>query len=266
MSSVAFDRVAHLVRVPARLGADELHFIVDTGIGVTVVNERLAERADVERLDESYAGRRMSGQLVEAPLVRLPSLSVGDYEVSGQVAAAVDLGDGFDGILGPSYFAGRIVTTDPAAGTFTVHEPDEHVEGIVVPLQLHRDGRSADPFAELVLPSGRTVLVEVDTGSDSLILDTRFMGECGLEVGGRGVDAREGVDETGHSYVRYDATLSGSVHLAAAPETAQDRPKVIFQEIVHDGLVGSDYLYRYRFSFDLAGERMLLSPLGSPAG
>jgi hypothetical protein len=39
---------------------------------------------------------------------------------------------------------------------------------------------------------------------------------------------------------------------------------VIFQEIIHDGLVGAEYLYRYRFSFDLAGERMVLSPLESP--
>ena len=130
-----------------------------------------------------------------------------------------------------------------------------------MPLDVHRDGPSADPFAELVLPSGRTVLVEVDTGSDCLILDTRFMAECGLEVGGPGVSAREGVDETGNAYVRYDATLAGAVHLAGAPETAQDAPKVIFQEIIHDGLVGSDFLYRYRFSFDLAGERMVLGPL-----
>ena len=262
MSTVAFDRVAHLVRVPARLGGDELRFLVDTGIGITVVNERLAQRGDVERLDESYAGRRMSGQLVEAPLVRLPALAVGDYVVDGHVAAAVDLGEGFDGILGPTYFADRVVTTDPAAGALTVHEKDDRVEGIEVPLRMHRDGRSADPFAELVLPSGRAVLVEVDTGSDRLIVDTGFMAECGLAIGGPGVTAGEGVDETGHSYVRYDATLAGSVHLAAAPETAQDHPGVIFQRIVHDGLVGSDYLYRYRFSFDLAGERMLLSPLG----
>jgi hypothetical protein len=260
VSTVPFDRVAHLVRVPVRLDGDELHFLVDTGIGVTVVNERLAERADVERLDESYSGRRMSGQLVEAPLVQLPALSVGDYEVAGHVAASVDLGEGFDGILGPSYFAHHVVTTDPAAGTFTVHEEGELVEGIEVPLEIHRDGRSADPFAELVLPSGRTVVVEVDTGSDCLILDTRFMAECGLEVGGAGVTAREGVDETGHPYVRYDAKLPGRVHLAAAPETGQDDAKVIFQEIIHDGLVGSDYLYRYRFSFDLAGARMVLSP------
>jgi hypothetical protein len=266
MTVVGFDRVAHLIRVPVRLGDDELHFLVDTGIGVTGVSERLSARPDVEALAETYAGRRMSGQLVEAPLVRLPNLAVGDYAVDGHVAVSVDLGEGFDGILGPAYFADRIVTTDPAAGTFTVHEPGETVEGMDLPLDVHRDEFSADPFVELVLPSGRTVLVEVDTGSDCLILDSRFMAECGLEVGGPGVTAREGVDETGHPYVRYDAALAGAVHLKAAPETAQDAPKVIFQEIIHDGLVGSDYLYRYRFSFDLAGSRLVLTPLGASPG
>jgi hypothetical protein len=86
------------------------------------------------------------------------------------------------------------------------------------------------------------------------------MAECGLDADGPDVTSREGVDETGHSYVRHDATLPGSVHLAAAPQTAQAHPQVIFQEIIHDGLVGADYLYRYRFSFDLAGARMVLSP------
>lgn len=260
-STVRFDRVAHLVRVPVRLGGDPLRFLVDTGIGVTVVSTRVAARPDVVALGRTYAGRRMSGQLVEAPLVRLPTLALGDHAVDGHVAAAVDLGDQFDGILGPTYFGDRIVTTDPVATAFTVADAGAQVTGIEVPLELHRDGPSADPFVRLVLPSGRTVLVEVDTGSDHLILDTRFMAECGLRADGPDVGTREGVDETGHGYVRYDATLPGSVHLAAAPETAQANPRVIFQAIVHDGLVGADFLYRYRFSFDLAGERMVLGPM-----
>jgi hypothetical protein len=258
---VVFDRVAHLIRVPVRLGQDELHFLVDTGIGITVVSERLAARPDVESIGDTYAGRRMSGQLVEAPLVRLPQLRVAGYAVEGHLAAAVDLGEGFDGILGPTYFEDRVVTTDVVAGTFTVHDPATVVEGTQVPLELHRDGPSADPFATLVLPSGRSVLVEVDTGSDCLILDTRLMAECGLEIGGPGVTAREGIDETGHHYVRYDATLAGSVQLEAAPGTSQAAPRVIFQDIIHDGLIGCDYLYRHRFSFDLAGERMVLGAL-----
>jgi hypothetical protein len=264
-TTVPLERYAHLVQLRAGLAGDEQTFLVDTGIGVTVVSSALAARADVEPLGATYAGRRMSGQVVEAPLVRLPRLAVGDHEVEGHVAAVADLGADFDGILGPAYFGDRVVTTDVAAGTFTVHEPGARVDGLEVPLEVHLDEhphvQSADPFVELVLPSGRTVLVEVDTGSDRLILDTRYLAECGLSVTDERVSTRKGVDETGFAYTRHDATLPGAVHLAAAPATAQDSPRVMFQEIVHDGLVGSEFLYRYRFSFDLAGERLVLGPL-----
>jgi hypothetical protein len=259
MSTVPLDRLAHFVRVPVSLGGDELRFLVDTGIGPTVVSTAVADRPDVHALGESYAGRRMSGQLVEAPTVRLPALALGDHVVEDHTAVAFDLGEGFDGIVGPAFFGDRMTTTDVVAGTFTVHERGATIDGISVPVDVHRDRLGADPFVDLVLPSGRTVSVEVDTGSDCLILDTRFMAECGLEAGGPGVSARDGVDETGNTYVRYDARLAGAVHLAAAPETAHHAPKVIFQKIIHDGLVGSDFLYRYRFSFDLAGERLVLS-------
>ena len=158
MTVVSFDRVAHLIRVPVRLGDShddqELHFLVDTGIGVTVVSDRLSARPDVEALAETYAGRRMSGQLVEAPLVRLPTLAVGDDAVDGHVAASVDLGDGLDGILGPAYFADRIVTTDPTAGTFTVHQPGETVEGVEVPVESVTTGSRPIPSLSSCCPAG----------------------------------------------------------------------------------------------------------------
>jgi hypothetical protein len=38
-----------------------------------------------------------------------------------------------------------------------------------------------DPFVQLVLPSGREICVEVDIGSDSLILDT-YLSDCGVDA------------------------------------------------------------------------------------
>lgn len=49
------------------------------------------------------------------------------------------------------------------------------------------------------------------------------------------------------------------VHLAAAPETAQVSPRVQFQGIIHDGLVGSSYLERFRMTFDVTGSRLVLA-------
>ena len=41
-------------------------------------------------------------------------------------------------------------------------------------------------------------------------------------------------------------------------DTAQHAPRVQFQKIVHDGLVGTDYLERYRFTVDLSAGVLVL--------
>jgi hypothetical protein len=116
-----------------------------------------------------------------------------------------------------------------------------------------------DPFTQLILPSGREIVVEVDTGSHHLILDTRFMADCGVGVEDPDVDTKTGTDETGYQWTRRWATAHGSVHLAAAPQTAQADPRVQFQDIIYDGLIGSEYLERYRLHLDVAGSRIILS-------
>lgn len=183
--TVDFDRVAHLVRVPVRVGDDAYRFLVDTGIGLTVVSPAIAARADVRSTGETMSGRRMSGQQIEAPLVNLPTVTLGEYTLTDHVAGVADLGDEFDGILGPDSFAGHTVVTDPAARTLTMGDPAQP-RGYEIPLEMRREGVAVSGFAALVLPSGRQVSVEVDTGSDCLILDTRFAADCGVDLDGPG--------------------------------------------------------------------------------
>jgi hypothetical protein len=269
-TTIAFDRVQHLVRIPVRVDGSDHRFLVDTGIGVTVVSSRFAECPDVTDTGETYAARRMSGQVVAVPLVQLPALQIGDLTVPPHVAGVADLGSedgpmGFHGLIGPGAFTSYVVTTDPVAQTLTFTSREDFVaEGSVVSIDVRRDGPSYDPFVPLVLPSGRTISVEIDTGSPDLILDTRFLADCGLELSDPRIDVTTGTDETGYEWTRRFATIDGAVHLADAPETAQSAPRVQFQDIVHDGLVGTEYLERYRFSFDVSGELLVLGALASP--
>lgn len=267
ITTVSFDRVQHLVRVPVGLGGDSYRFLVDTGIGTTVVSSAVAARRDVVSTGETFSGQRMSGQTVEVPLVRLPQLTLGDYAIDGHIACVADLGDadgpdGFAGIIGLPFFDDHVVTTDPSAMTLTVQPSTtfDVGDGYVIPLQMRRDGTSVDPFTTLVLPSGREVRVEVDTGSCNLILDTRFMADCAVQVDSPDVTTTTGTDETGFHWTRHWVTIPGNVWLTAAPQTVQSGPRVQFQEIIHDGLIGTDYLERYRVSFDVSGARMILSP------
>jgi hypothetical protein len=267
MVTVPFDRVSHLIRVPVLIAGEPYRFLVDTGIGLTVVSPVLAARPEVEATGSTTTARRMSGQEIVSPLVRLPVLTLGSWSVDGHVAAVADFGEvdgpnGFAGILGLDLFADQVLTIDPAAMTLTVQSPASFsaAGGYPVPLEIDRDGTSIDTFTKLILPSGREVTVEVDTGSANLILDTRFMPDCGVELGDPAVETKTGTDETGYQWTRHWSTVAGEIHLSGAPETAQSAARVQFQDIIYEGLIGTDYLDRYRTSVDISGSRLILSP------
>jgi predicted aspartyl protease len=100
MTTVPFDRLRHMIRVPVTVGGDPYLFLVDTGIGVTVVSPAVAARADVRHTGETFTGRRMSGQEIRSPLVGLPEVRFGAYAVAGHPACVADLGVERGGGLG----------------------------------------------------------------------------------------------------------------------------------------------------------------------
>ncbi|MBI1377822.1 MAG: hypothetical protein GC157_10125 [Frankiales bacterium] len=290
MTAVGYDQVEHLVRIPVEVdGVGPLPFLVDTGIGVSVVSPVVAERLGLEPTGEQHTGRRMSGQAVTTPLVRLPALSVGGHAITGQVAGSIDLGippDVAVGILGlralPRFVldAGERTLTVLAGDDPLSWPPDDHRDAAAtadvepaadgagagpaaaargwasVPLHVEDDGPSTDPFVDLELPSGRVVRVEVDTGSEALILDTRFLPDCGIDPDT--VEFVSGTDQTGAPWRRHIADIAGAVALAGAPGTRQESPRVIFQEIIHDGLVGTAFLLRTALAVDVPGRRLAL--------
>lgn len=135
-----------------QVAGDTYSFLMDTGIGLTVVSSRLADRPDVVLTGESFAGRRMSGQVVEARLVRLPVLQLGDLRVENHVAGVFDLGEGFDGIPGPGFFEGYATTVDPTSLTITVEPASAaRTDGSVVPVEVER-GRPVDRAVHVSRP------------------------------------------------------------------------------------------------------------------
>lgn len=261
--SFPFDRVGHLTLVRVDVGGEEVPFLVDTGIGVSVVSTRLAHRLGLAPLGTSYSGRRMSGQVVTAPLVKVPHVTLGGFDVPAQDAAVVDLDSAdtsrFEGILGLRCFEEHALTTDPVAMTLTVGASRSVTGGERVPLEIRRDGPCVDAYARLTLPDAQTITVEVDTGSGALILDAGYLDRGDITM--TKVEPSTGVDETGYAWSRRRGVLSGAVHLEGAPETRHLSPQVIVQDIIHDGLVGTDYLERFRYTFDVAAEALVLSPL-----
>ena len=249
---VPFEYLAHLATVPVTLDGRETTFVLDSGIGVTLVREGTA----CTPTGATFTGRRMSGQAVTLPLATVGSLAFGSLEARDAEVGIIDMSgfppelDHVDGFLSLAFFAEQPFTVDYPRGVVRPGLP----EGVELPVIVERDGPSVCVFLPLTVAGGDELRVEVDMGSDSLILDERFSGLADGDV--RRVD---GVDETGNAYTRVFGRLGGSIRPVGAPELAQDGPDVMFQRIIHDGLVGQAFLRRFAVGFDVAGARMLFA-------
>lgn len=268
---IPFDYFAgHCVYVPCRLDdTRDAKVIFDTGSGVSVLSETLLAELGHPVSGRVHRGRRMSGQELVLPLTDLYSVTIDSLRRAPFTVAAFDMsrfsvgGATADGLLSLGCFDHTPVTEDRRTRTLTVEDEASlrrrEAEGIVVPVHLRREGPEVSFFLDLELPSGSVARVEVDTGSDDLILHERFMPELGVSRGGPGVRVVEGSDETGHRFVRYGSKLKGAISAAGFEPVAQRDPPVVFQEIIYDGLIGHSFLRPYAVTYDLPRSRMIFS-------
>lgn len=267
-SVVPVRSIAHLIAVPVFAGERAARFVVDTGMGVTLVSSELATAVGCVADGRTYTGRRMSGQEVTLSLGQLRSLTIGDHRSDDVTVGIFDfeglaMPDPIDGFLALDYFRQTPMTVDYQKGEMVL-EDDESLEtrsraGVAVTVDVHRDGPATSVFLPLHSPAGGPFEVEVDTGSDSLILDVARANEVGVDLQDERTRKFEGRDETGNSFVRYFATAPCEVGVVGAPEISQTDPEVGFQQVIYDGLVGNNFLRNFVVTYDLAESRMIFS-------
>jgi hypothetical protein len=268
-STTPFTRIRHALVVAVRVAdAVETRFVLDTGIGIDLVSKRLADRLGL-RTEGEMRGKRMSGQELTVPLARLRSLSMGTARSEDVEVGVFDLAGfppafaGIDGFLSLRFFEGRPFTIDYPRGAVVLETSEtlaaRAAAGTAVPLRLDREPHALSVFFPLDLSVGEPALVEVDTGSDALILDTRYMKPLGFDPAGRDVKTTTGTDETGHAFVRRFTTLRTPIFPVAAPAMRLENSPVMFQDVIHDGLVGDGYFKHFVVTYDLPASRLILA-------
>lgn len=250
----------HMMSVPVRVDERiEGRFIVDTGIGINLISEGLCRRVGCVK-NGTYTGRRMSGQSVTVPLATVRSIEVGAHRRRDVVVGVIDgLADtpDIDGFLSLGYFEDA-VTIDDANGVLVIEDARSLARrtGTVVPAAIVRDGPSLTVTIPMSIGDAASARCEVDTGSDSLILDERYMAPLGVDLAQAKVV--NGKDETGQSFTRTFVTLDQPIH--AGGVLRQERPRVMFQRIIHDGLVGHAFLHHWTVTFDVRNSRLVFGP------
>lgn len=266
MRGVPFEYVHHLVVVPVTLDAGRTaRFVLDTGIGVTLLSSSLAAELGRRPGTSTYTGKRMSGQQVTVPLASLPSLALGPAVRTDLQVGVLDLALppelGVDGFLGLDFFAETPFTVDYEQREVVIESErslaDRRAAGTVVGVRVDRDGPTICVFLRLRVAGGPALDVEVDMGSDELILDRRFAAELGIDLEDGAVRRVDGEDETGHRYSRYFTRLGREIHPEGAPWLSQQEPEVMLQEIVYDGLLGDAFLRNFTVTYDVARAEMI---------
>ncbi|MBX3207232.1 MAG: aspartyl protease family protein [Labilithrix sp.] len=258
-----YDR--HLPSLAVRIDGElDTRFAFDTGIGINLISKPLCKMLSCVSAGQ-YVGKRMSGQEITVPLAKVRSLAVGHEEQRDVVVGVLDLVDFVEasdvqGFLSLGFFQRRPFTLDERRGELVLEDPGSVARrvagGIAVPVEVRSEGEAVTVFLPLEI-GGHTALAEVDTGSDALILDERFMAELGIDKSTAKVV--EGRDETGHAFTRWFAELSTDVHPAGAPAIRRSGVRTMFQSIIHDGLVGRRLLEPWAVTFDLPGRRMVFA-------
>jgi len=248
-------------------------FVFDTGIGVNVISKVLCKRLGCKIVGE-HTGKRMSGQEVHIPMSSVESLSVGEHGIKNVPVGIFDIeammpGSKIGGFLSLGFFRDFPYTVDYAQQTLTFENPESlkkiRAEGVVASLAPDIQGPAYGVFMPLILPNGQKISVEVDTGSQALILNEKFMKELGVNPSDSNVRRKEGKDETGHSYARFFTSLKGQVSVPGSQEISTDNPEVMFQNIIYDGLVGHYFLSHFRVTYDLQRSEIIFrAPMKGP--
>lgn len=263
----------HVMVIPVRVCNRGSFFIFDTGAGINIVSEKLAEKLGCRPIGR-HSGRRMSGQRLTMEMINVGSLQVGScvqknvpagiWHLEELLAGEPELAH-IEGFVSLEYFKNTPFTIDYKKKRIFI-EDDTTLQqrldaGKSVRIRvIHEHRIDTGVTLPLVFSNGKSAKVEVDTGSGGLILNERYMNYFGISKKGAGTKTVNGKDETGHSYVRYFSEVPVDVFVSGAPKLRLEKPRVQFQKIIYDGVVGDSFLRNFIVTYDLPHKRMIFAP------
>lgn len=269
--SVPFDFVGQSwVRVPARVGdGPETKMMIDTGMGVTLLTPEACQRAGCVR-EGTFVGHRMSGQSVTLGLARVSSLTVAGHRIENAQVAVFESDDvihrdlGVVGIAGLDLFRGQPITFDHRGMRVVLETPgslrEREAKGTKVRVRVKNEGPATDVFLPVEIAPGTIAEMEVDSGSLHMILDDRFLGALGIDPDAPSVVRKDGRDETGQAFVRRYAPLPREVRVQGGGALGvPSGASVMFQKIIHDGLLGQEFLRAHVVTFDVPHAAMIFA-------
>ena len=253
-----------LLMIPVSVGGDQtIPFALDTGAGISVLSQSL-----VDKLGGKAAGRftgfRLTGERLDLRLFTIPELRVGPVLQRNVLVAGWDGLDQFHlaGMISLNFFRHQPFTLDFRSHQLVIDTATglaaRQKHGSIVQVQIDdMRGISIALFAPFQL-DGHAAQCEVDTGSQPYIFASRYMNTLGLTAHSSGVQESDHTSVLGKSEVRYRASVS-SLRLYDTQVGTEEKPTILFEDIIYDCNVGIDIWRNRVVTFDIPHRRMLVT-------
>ncbi|MFN8608769.1 MAG: retropepsin-like aspartic protease [Vulcanimicrobiota bacterium] len=284
------------VVLPVKVGdSTSAEFLLDTGLGFNLISPRLAQKLGIEP-SPGYKVRPVTGGELELAQGRLSSLALGNQSENDQEVVVGEPrcfvgNDGetrVDGILSLAFFRNRPFTLDYANQKLILEDSeslskrkaagskvecrlsDENVVASVALMLKERPPEPANPGGLAGLLSGLgggppeppKAWVQVDTGCESLLLDSKLMFTLKINDTGANITENETTDQNGLRY-RSFASQMGKVEVGENASLSQEKLPVIFRKLQAEGVLGQTFLQRYTVTFDLPSSELIFAKAGN---
>ena len=215
-----------------------------------------------------FSGFRMTGERLDISLYRIPRLAIGPMEAKDVLVGSWDVLDKIhlDGIVSLSQFKDQPFTLDFGNKLLTFETAKtlakRRANAVVAPVQLDDlRGISIDMFSQFLL-AGHPGQCEIDTGSPTSTLSTRYMKPLDVQEDGKDVRKVQRRTIAGVPEVRYDTHIS-EIALAASSKIRLAHPPVSFVDVIYDCVVGVDFWAGKALTVDLPGRQIMVSTVPS---
>lgn len=239
-------------------------FLLDTGAGFDAVSTGLCRKLDCTTSGK-LTGKRMRGDEITLDLTQVESLEFAGISKTSWEVGITNLFDEIppelgrlDGALSLKFFSNQ---------AFTINFPKRQIlieslrslekrakDGNVVPAKLYSQLPKTLGIFLAVNAFGETGSFEVDTGNMVTILPQKHLKrlKVDLKSSQTKVIKNEKMD-------RVYAVVNGNVALKDALQVTQANPKICFEDIIYDGVIGVDFFKDKIVTFDIPNSRVIFS-------
>ncbi len=260
IKALPLGKIAHLSTVEVMINdSGPYTFVLDTGAGGNVLNEKLAAELKLPVVGSIAVGSPMGEKPKESDQFSMASFSIGDVVLSDVLAVAMDLDGPFRGLTAPD---GILAAAAIEGHVMTINYPNEYMtlEKGALPAAdgrkiLDYDGSDTVPHLAVSV-GGKSVDVALDSGApQGLSLPLSLAEELTLESApkvtgkGRTVDAE---------FEIRSSRLNGDIQLG---DLRLANPMINFNEKAPYGNVGIGILGQYSVAIDCSNQRIALAPV-----